>query len=551
MLLQLHIRNYAIISSLNIRFADGLNIMTGETGAGKSIIMGALGLVLGNRADTAVLHHTDDKCVVEASFSPEVTDVLRQFFEQEDIDLDDPIIIRREITPNGKSRGFVNDTPVNLGQMKKLASQLVDLHQQFETLELNDAAFQLSVVDAVADNAALLDTYSGSFAEWQKATKQLQDLKAKQQAALAEKDYKQYLLDELLEAAFQEHELEQLEEEQDTLEHAEDMRQVVMAAVYRLAEDEEPMAQQLKAIVQQLAGMGSRHKGIEMLGDRLKSLQIELADIAGELQHVGEGLHMDPERLQLVEQRIDLGNKLMLKHAVSDTKGLLRVQHQLATDLDEQVAADERIGVLEKSITQLEEALRNTGFAMRERREKAIPALGEKVNDILKSVGMPNARLVIELTHRSEPVATGFDNIQFLFDANNTNRFEALSRVASGGELSRLMLAIKSVVAGSLQMPTLIFDEIDSGISGEAARQVGIILKRLAAHHQLICITHQPQIAARADAHFYIYKQDSGKSLETQVRRLTDQERVDAIAAMMGGDAKSENTLKAAREMML
>ena len=550
MLVELQIRNYAIISQLSIQFSEGLNIMTGETGAGKSIIMGALGLVLGNRADTSVLHHEGEKCVVEATFLPEQTDQLKHFFEQEDIDLEQHLIIRREISSNGKSRGFINDTPVNLGQMKQLASQLVDLHQQFDTLELNDSAFQREVLDAVAENGELLAAYGQKFSNWQKTTQILKALKEKQQAALAEKDYKQYLLHELLEAGFKANELEDLEQEQETLENAGELQQAVLAVVYRLSESEEPIVQQLKSMMQQLSSIGRRHKGIEMLNDRLKSVQIELADIAADLQHLGDGLQMDPDRLEKVHQRLDLGNKLMLKHQVADTAGLLALQQKLARDLDGQLEADERIAGLEKELTDLEATLRQLGFGLRAAREAHVLPLAEKINNILKQVGMPNARLQIAVNHLQQPDAYGFDEIVFLFDANNTCRFEPLGKVASGGELSRLMLAIKSVVAGALQWPTLIFDEIDSGISGEAARQVGIILKTLAKHHQLICITHQPQIAARADSHFYIYKEEKNGTLTTSVRKLQEQERVDVIAAMMGGDAKSEHTLKAAREMI-
>ena len=550
MLQELQIRNYAIISELTIRFEKGLNIMTGETGAGKSIIMGALGLVLGNRADSSVLHAAGDKCIVEAIFLPNTNSRLKSFFEEEDIDSEEQLIIRREVSPNGKSRGFINDTPVNLVQMKKLASQLVDLHQQFDTLELNDSDFQREVLDVVAGNEKTLDQYRKFFAEWQKKRRSLEDLKEGQRAALAEKDYKQFLLDELLEASFKPNELESLEEEQHQLEHAEESRQMVMGAVYKLSESEEPIVQHLKAIAQQLSPGKIRHKGLEMLGDRLKTVQIELADIAEDLQMLAEGLHMDPERLQLVQQRIDTGHKLMIKHQVNNTAGLLAIQKKLGDELDEQLLADSRIDILEKQIGELEASLRNLGFAIREKREKEAGLLAADITGILHKVGMPNAQVIIEVRHRQEPQSDGFDDVVFLFDANKAGKMEPIAKVASGGELSRLMLAIKSVVAGSLQLPTLIFDEIDSGISGEAARQVGIILKALSIHHQLICITHQPQIAARAGSHFYIYKDMENDKIETRVKRLSSMERIETIAAMLGGETKSEATLKAAREMI-
>ena len=549
MLAQLHIQNYAIIDDLEIGFGKNLNIITGETGAGKSILMGALGLILGERADSAVLVDKDKKCVIEGTFSTKAGAVLR-FLEENDLDSQEQLLIRREITAAGKSRAFINDTPATLGQLQDLAGLLVDLHQQFDTLELGKADFQREVVDALAQTGPLLQQYQQEYRQAQAAAQKATTLKAQAETLAKEGDYNRFLLDELSEAAFREQEIEDMETELKLLENSEGIKGALTGVCFALSEGEQPMVQQLKSLLHQLQGYTDMLQGLPQLVDRLGSVQIELQDIAGELENLHEQVGFDPQRASVLQERLSLGYRLFKKHGVRDTASLLRLQADIAAKLDNVLHLDEQIAGLER----LREQHTKTATALASRlsvgRRGVLEGLEQNINTILVRVGMPNARLRAQL--KDGPLGPfGADYIEFLFDANKSNRFEPIRKVASGGELSRLMLAIKSQVAGSMQMPTLIFDEIDTGISGEAARQVGIIMKELGAAHQVICITHQPQIAAKADAHYFVYKAEEGGRLRTRIRQLKEKERVEAIARMLSGEQFSDGTLKVAREMIL
>jgi DNA repair protein RecN (Recombination protein N) len=550
MLHKLFIQNYAIIDELSVTFHSRFNIITGETGAGKSILVGALGLVLGERADSNVLRDNGKKCIVEASFHSKVSKEIKQFFLQEDLDTDDTITIRREIAANGKSRSFINDTPVNLTQLKELASMLVDLHQQFDTLELGDDDFQRAVLDALAGHGELLQQYQNTYRQFATEQKTLKQLIDQQANSNKELDYYKYLYAELEEAGLQPNELETMEQELQLLSNAENIKTVLAAGYFGLNDGELPLVQQLKIIVQQLQGLKAVNAEITAVTERLLSAQIELTDIADELETINDRISLDPERLNTVNERLALGYKLLKKHNAKTTEELIAIQQDLSQKLQQVLNIDESILQKEKLVAQLKKEAETNAAAISQNRKKVIPELETKIAVLLKQVGMPNALLKVKIATESLQMH-GSDAVEFLFDANKSGKFEPLRKVASGGELSRLMLSIKSIVARSMQLPTLIFDEIDTGISGEAARQVGSIMKDLAMHHQVISITHQPQIAARADAHFFVYKKEKQGMVQTGIKQLNDGERVDTIANMMAGDNPSVTVLQNAKEMLL
>lgn len=549
MLSKLHIQNYAIIDDLTIDFNSNLNIITGETGAGKSILMGALSLILGERADSAVLQQEEKKCVVEGFFKSEKKKNVLQFLADNDLDADDELVVRREIAANGKSRAFINDTPVNLNQLKALSAALVDLHQQFDTLELGDTGFQREVLDALADNGVLLQQYVALFNQYISTKKQLEELQLQQTTANASFDYNKFLFDELEELGLKVNELEELESELKLLNNAESIKQQLGSIFFELKESEQPIVQQVKALLNRLHSLQQYHPDIEGLHKRLQSTQIELQDIADELENINDTVQYSAERIQIVGDRISAGYKLMKKHSVNSTEELLAIKETLQQKLNEVLNISEAIAQKEKLTKQLLQQCEQAATTISSNRNKSIKPFAEKVNSLLKQVGMPNAQVKITMN----AVALnqyGSDAIEFLFDANKSNRFEPLYKVASGGELSRLMLCIKSLVAKKLQLPTLIFDEIDTGISGEAAKQVGNIMKELSKGHQLISITHQPQIAARADAHYFVYKAISGDKIITSVKLLNNDERITAIAQMLSGEKPTAAALQNAREMV-
>jgi DNA repair protein RecN (Recombination protein N) len=549
MLQKLKILNYAIIDELTINFSEKLNIITGETGAGKSILMGALDLVLGKRADTAVLKDKAKKCIVEATFHLKNNAVVKDFFEANDLDNETDILIRREIAANGKSRSFVNDTPVNLTQLKELSNNLVDLHRQFDTQEIGTENFQREVVDALADNGNLLAELKTVFTKYTTAKNELEALRIQQANADKEADYNKFLLEEFTEINLQENELENLDAEIKLLSNAENIKLQLSGVYTPLTNSEEPMAQNLKALAQKLGGLKEYHTDIEDLQKRLVSAQIEIQDVANELERIDDTIQYDAERINTVNERISAGYKLQKKHGVTATTQLLEIQENLQQKLDAVFNITTNIEKLEKETAKLFTESSNIATKINTNRNAQTKPFTQKVNALLAQIGMPNAQIKVEIK-TTTLTAHGSDEINFLFDANKSNRFEPLHKVASGGELSRLMLSVKSLVAKKLQLPVLIFDEIDTGISGEAAKQVGIIMKDLSANHQLIAITHQPQIAAKAAAHYFVYKQIVNDAIQTSVRLLNSDERIVAIAQMLSGEKPTAAALENAKEMM-
>lgn len=550
MLQKLTIQNYAIINELEIDFSDKLNIITGETGAGKSILMGALSLILGERADSAVLQQKEKKAVVEGSFKVRGNKGIGEFLKENELDMEEVVMIRREIAANGKSRAFINDTPVNLNQLKAFSTLLVDLHQQFDTLELNSADFQQQVLDALADNTELLQQYQEFFHQYKKTKKELLELQAEQHAANAALDYNRFLFDELEEAGFKENELEELDDELKLLSNSENIKQELTGIYIELQESEQPLVQQLKVLYNKLHALDQYHNGINSLATRLQSTQLELADIADELDRINSSIHYSAERIQMVNDRISLGYKLQKKHGLTTTNELLALKDELQQRLNEILNMGEAIQQQEVKCNELLQQCEKAAKVISANRKKVIKPFANNVNELLARVGMPNARFNAEAQSLDALGELGIDRIEFLFDANKSNRFEPLRKVASGGELSRLMLCIKSLVAKKLQLPTLIFDEIDTGISGEAARQVGNIMKELSASHQLISITHQPQIAAKADAHYFVYKAIEKDTIVTSIRLLENDERITTIAQMLSGEKPTAAALQNAREMV-
>jgi len=552
MLQQLQIHNYAIIDSLEINFSGNLNIITGETGAGKSILMGALGLILGDRADTSVLLDKEKKCFIEGVFKTDYSSV-KNFLLRNDLDAEQEMLIRREISTNGKSRAFINDTPVTLVQLKQLSQLLVDLHQQFDTLELNNNDFQREVIDALAGNGKLLEDYQFVFKKYKSELHELEKLKAEQLTANKEFDYNQFLFDELNEADFSENEIENIDAEIKLMSNAENIKSTLSEIYFTMEESEQPLVQQVKTIHQKLQTLQKVYPEIENLNERLSSVQIELKDISSEIDLINSKVNYDEEKINQLNDRMAVGYTLLKKHNVNTTAELIEIKNQLESELEKVTNLSEAIATKEKLANQFfDEAIRKAK-TISSKRQKEIPSFEEKVNQLLSQMGMPNAKIKVEIQEDENLNLFGNNKIEFLFNANLSSghrQFEPVRKVASGGELSRLMLSIKSLVAKSVQLPTLIFDEIDSGISGEAARQVGMIIKELSSAHQVVAITHQPQIAAKANTHFFVYKEIKDDKIITAIKTLDQDERITAIATMLSGKKPTAAAFENAREMM-
>ena len=548
MLKHLKIYNYAIIESLQVDFSNHLNIITGETGAGKSILMSALSHILGERADTAVLLDKSRKSFVEGVFKSS-SPGISLFLSKNELDEEDEIIIRREIASNGKSRAFINDSPVTLAQLRQLTSMLVDLHQQFDTLELNNRDFQLDVLDALSGNEKLLEPYRQSFKKYIQSKKELRVLKHEQETANKEFDYNQFLFDELEKAQLKENEIEETEAALKLMSNAEMIKEVLTQTVDQLQEGNDPLVAHLNTILSRLNSLKMEH--VNTIYDRIKSVEIELKDISNELQVICDSVQYNAQKIELLNERMAIGYLLQKKHGVNSTKELLDIQKSLSTKLEK--VSDLADSILQKEIEsqKLLKATQLLAQKISEKRLKAKTPFEQNVKKLLMRVGMPNAEIKVQITPLAELNSFGNDGVEFLFNANKTAEFEPMRKVASGGELSRIMLVIKSLVARSMQMPSLIFDEIDSGISGEAARQVGMIIKELSAEHQIISITHQPQIAAKAHTHFVVFKQMENGHLVTHIKKLSEEERVTAIATMLSGKTPGSAAFANARELIL
>jgi len=549
MLTKLEIQNYILIDHLSIDLSNQLSVITGETGAGKSIIMGALGLILGDRADSSVCRDASKKCFIEGIFKLSDAKIHQSFFEENEIEFNDELIIRREINAQGKSRAFINDTPVTLTILKDLTSKLVDLHQQFDTMALGDTDFQRTVIDALAATQKELADYQASYTNWKENEKKLQSLINQKEDFEKTESYKQHLHEELAGLQLQENELENLDQELKFLENAVGIKSQLAASIQILDHSDNPIVQQLKQMGHNLESIVKWQPEFASLVARLKAAQIEIADIASDLSTWQDKIDFDDKKIASIQERLSLGYNLLKKHKVQTTAELLSIAAQLEKDLTEVLNLNDQITELTTLVKKLEKEVVAAAAGLTSKREKQITPLTNNVNKLLHQVGMPNAKIKVTIDEVAYHLF-GKDKVDILFDANNTQKFEPIKKVASGGELSRLMLCIKSLVAKSIDLPTMIFDEIDTGISGEPAKQVGLLLQNLGQARQVLCITHQPQIAAKGNAHLYVYKEQKGSTTHTYLKTLDAKERVQHIATMIGGDPPSKSALDNAKELL-
>ena len=549
MLTKLEIQNYILIDHLSIDLSNQLSVITGETGAGKSIIMGALGLILGDRADSSVCRDASKKCFIEGIFKLANAKTHQSFFQENEIEFNDELIIRREINAQGKSRAFINDTPVTLTILKDLTSKLVDLHQQFDTMALGDTDFQRTVIDALASTQKELADYQASYTHWKENEKKLQSLITQKEDFEKTESYKQHLHEELAGLQLQENELENLDQELKFLENAVGIKSQLAASIQILDHSDNPIVQQLKQMGHNLESIVKWQPDFASLVARLKAAQIEIADIASDLSTWQDKIDFDDKKIASIQERLSLGYNLLKKHKVQTTAELLSIAAQLEKDLTEVLNLNDQITTLSTLVKKLEKEVIAAAAGLTSKREKQITPLTNNVNKLLHQVGMPNAKIKVTIDEVPYHLF-GKDKVDILFDANNTQKFEPIKKVASGGELSRLMLCIKSLVAKSVDLPTMIFDEIDTGISGEPAKQVGLLLQNLGQARQVLCITHQPQIAAKGNAHLYVYKEQKGSTTHTYLKTLDAKERVQHIATMIGGDPPSKSALDNAKELL-
>ena len=550
MLKQLFIHNYAIIDEITISFKKGLTIITGETGAGKSILMGALSKILGERADSQSLLNANEKCIIEGIFDIETNPEAQLFLHENEFDASNELIIRREITANGKSRIFINDTPTTLSVLSPLANLLIDLHRQFDTIELQNATHQLQMVDEIAQHNNTLQNYKEEFQAWKKWQQTLLQLQEKNRSIKQELDYNQFLFSELKAIQLQPNEIEEIESELTILQNSDALKQSLGKASILLNESDESIVIQLKNVINSLESQSKNIPALQTIIDRLNSSYIEIKDISSEVDDLFSSTNYDEEKINLLTERLNEANRLLKKHHVVNTDSLIEIMHSLEGKIQQATSADEDELAIQQSVETHKKEVEQLAIELTDNRKAQFTHIETKVNELLQKVGMPNATLKVQYTE-TEFTTTGKDKVEFMFDANKTGKFQPIHKAASGGELSRLMLCLKSIIAGSNNMPTLIFDEIDTGISGEVALQVGNIMKELATQHQLISITHLPQIAGKANQHLYIYKQENqAGNINTRIKELNIDERVDVLAEMMSGKDSSQQTKEIVRELM-
>lgn len=548
MLIHLSIKNYALIRQLELQPSALLNVITGETGAGKSIMLGAIGLLLGNRADVKALWNENEKCITEGTFDISSYS-LKNIFEEENIDYENQTIIRREISPAGKNRAFINDTPVTLEVMRKIGSRLMDIHSQHETLELGRQYFQLELIDSFADNAKIKNAFSDSWKEYLKANSNYSELLNESQALKQEADFVKFQLDELVKADMKVGEQEELESELSVLEHAEEIKAKLTSILNQLGQSEFSVTSSLNSIKNEFQAIAAYSKDYENLFQRLESARIELNDIQDEVDRVNEKTEFDPSRAEQVNERLSLIYQLQQKHRLPSVAQLLEFQQALQIKADKTSNVDEALAKAKSELGKTEEQMKRDAEALSLTRKNTFIPLSKQLIKLLKELGIPEAQLEIN-QEIIGPSASGIDRIEILFSANKGIVPRPLAQVASGGEFSRVMFAIKYVMAEKKSLPTLILDEIDTGVSGEVAIRLGNRMKEMAKRHQVIAISHLPQIAAKADAHYFVFKDNSSSKTESQIRKLENQDRITEIAKMIGGEKPSAVNLENAKELM-
>jgi len=548
MLKHLTIRNYALIKQLELEPSGNLNVITGETGAGKSIVLGAMGLLMGNRADVKVLWDENEKCVTEGVFDIKGY-ALKSMFKAEDLDYDDTTVIRREISPGGKSRAFINDTPVTLDVMKKIGGYLMDIHSQHETLQLGNQLFQLRLIDAYAENVKQSEAYATAWDEYQQAKKEYDKLTQEADTLRQEADYINFQLDELVKAGLQENEQEGLESELKIMDHAEEIKNRFNVVLDSLSRSDYAARSSMAEARNNLSQISGYSAAYEALHGRLNSIMIELDDILNEIDQEESKIEFDPERAEFVKERVNLIYRLLKKHHLPDLKDLLALQEELQRKSQITSNLDGELARVKGVFEQAERKLTQTATALSDTRKKVVAPLCKQITKLLHELGIPNATLQVDI-QPTTPGSTGADKIDILFSANKGIAPRPLAQVASGGEFSRLMFSIKYVMAEKTAMPTLVLDEIDSGISGEVSLRLGALMQTMARKHQLITITHLPQIAAKGDTHYFVFKDNSSKKAVSSIRELKNNERVQEIAKMIGGDNPSKIALQNAQELL-
>lgn len=549
MITSLSIKNYALIEKLAIDFSKGFSIITGETGAGKSIILGAIGLVLGKRADLTSLKNKEEKCVIEAQFEIGKYN-LKEFFEVNDLDYEDETIIRREILPSGKSRAFINDSPVNLQELQDLSLYLIDIHSQQQTQELSDENVQFKIIDAIANNSQVIAEYEKLLKSYKSDKSKLNALLKKQSDAGKEQEYHIFLLNELVAAQLKSGEQEELESDYEKLNNVEIIKESLDKSLAIANEEQFGVFHNLNEIKNALQKVAPFSSEYQNLFERITSLAIEFDDVSKELENCSEKLLNDPAQLELINQKLQLIYNLQKKHQISSVDDLLQIQSDLGNSLLELDNMDEEIASLSKIIDEKASELDDYASKIHGNRVNAIPKLSEQLISILETLGMPNARFNMELLPSETYFQNGKDELQFLFSANKGTDFGLLKKVASGGEMSRIMLAVKAILAKYSKLPTLIFDEIDTGVSGEIAIRMGEIMKEMSATMQIFAITHLPQIAAKGDSHFKVSKSTVGDDTQSELKLLSHNERVTEIAQMLSGANVSDSALNHAKELL-
>jgi DNA repair protein RecN (Recombination protein N) len=549
LLSSISIKNYALINELHIDFSSGLSIITGETGAGKSILLGALGLVLGNRAELSTLKNTTKKCVVEAVVGIDKYN-LKDFFETEDIDYEPNTILRREILPSGKSRAFVNDTPVTLSVLTLLRARLIDVHSQHQTLQVSDQQFQFQLLDAVASNDSNLTSYKSELAKYISEKKRLEEIQLAQREATLQYDYNAHLYNELLEAKLIEDEQELLEEKLEKINNVEEIKQNLSEALQLATDDTIGIQNLLYSLEQKLAKISMYSKEYQELSDRISIVKIELVDIIGEIETTNESVDFNPSEADQLNDRLQLIYNLQKKHYVNSISELLSIQSTLSEKVSRVENSEQLLAEQEAIVEEIANKLDIIALKISDARNKIIPKLSKQLENVLADLGMPHARFQIQNTLSENYYKNGKDVLQFLFSANKGGQYGELKKVASGGELSRVMLAIKKILSENSQLPTIIFDEIDSGVSGEISNKMAHIMSQMSQKMQVITITHLPQIAAKGNQHYKVYKEEVNNITTTNLKQLSEDERIVEIAEMLSGKNISDSALIHARELL-
>lgn len=551
MLKHLHIENYALIESLDIDLNDGFSVITGETGAGKSILLGAIGLLTGDRADLSAIQSGKQRCIIEATFNTEGYD-LEAFFQEEDLDFDpSECIIRRELTANGKSRAFINDTPTTINALKRLGNRLIDIHSQHQNLLLGQEDFQLSVLDAVASMPELIQSYSQAFHKWTQAVKALNEAQSSLDESRKDEDYLRFLVTELANFNPQPGEDETLQQQCDMLEHAQDIKSALMLGYGQLSEGDTPVTDTLRQVRNQLSSIQPYFQQAEELAERIESCRIELQDIAGTLESEGESIDYDPMRLEELQSRLNTLYSLEQKHHVGSSEELTELMKRMKERLDMMDNSDEYIKQLQKEEQECRSLLESISAKLTEKRSMAAKKVEKEVISSLKMLGMPNVRFQVHISATESPTPKGMDKVSFLFSVNLGSDMQNISHVASGGETARVMLSLKAILSGAVSLPTIIFDEIDTGVSGHIAESMANIMHKMGQQgRQVISITHLPQIAALGQHHYKVWKEDTDKITRSHITYLGQEERITELANMLSGSNVTKEAMNNARALL-